>query len=450
MEKNSKDLTSEVPFFYNASTGEEVNIDMDTISSQKSLERIIQEKGLKFTYKTAPDSQAITSSLIEKNINAAFSMWKKYPWNANVPENIFFNYLLPYKICNEMPGNWRAFFSREYKLFLNGSATKYKDDTLLDPNLIVKAAWLENTKRFFKYNVTGLKLDPFPGLKELLAIREGDCTPYSTEQVYLMRSLGIPATIDLIPYWGKGNAGHAALVFWNTKKHKMTCIRGEGLNPPGYSPAKVFRLSFKRQTIWQDSIRPYVDPVSFVLKNLENNHWIDATGDHVKVADVAIPIKDSSSRYAYICVFNYAQWVPIYWGRYIHHEYLFKNMGCDILYRVALPASKTYRLTDHVFYLDSGGVVKYIHPDLKKRINLTLHKLNIGRKSWVQQMQLYTLKYLSNKGMWMDVGTKKCQKDSVISFTHVPTNTFYRLLKDGGLGILGRPFLYKNKTQEWY
>jgi hypothetical protein len=89
--------------------------------------------------------------------------------------------------------------------------------------------------------------------------------------------------------------------------HKFRTPSGRELN----NPAKVFRYTFKKQNIWTDSIAPVIEDDLFILNYLRNNHLMDVTQEHTKTVDIAFP-SDSESSFAYICVYNYGNWYPIY------------------------------------------------------------------------------------------------------------------------------------------
>lgn len=332
LKENMKDITSETTTFYNLKTKEAVNISLDSIKGDSGILEIMQQNNLALKTHKLYDTAFLTNDLLEKNIEEAITSWKKYPWNKNVPKSIFMNFLLPYKILNEKPEDWRSYFFEKYKESINARLKEYFSDTtknyLIDPNDLYYQIIVDDVGRWFHYNLTFTKLDQASSLSELLCIRKGDCLQSAYLSTYILRSLGIPTAIDIVPIWGSRNAGHASEVFWDGES-RMRAASGRSFN----RPAKVFRLSFKKQNIWKDSISPFVRDNYFLLPHLQNNHWLDVTGEHTTTTDIRYYLgKNIHAPFAYICVYNYGEWQPVYWGIIDNdNNAIFKNMGCNML-----------------------------------------------------------------------------------------------------------------------
>ena len=452
LKENMNDIISETTTFYNLKTKQEVNISFDLIKSDSGIFRIMQQNNLTLKTQKLYDTAFMSNDLIEKNIEEAIVSWNKYPWNKNAPKDVFMNFLLPYKILNEKPENWRDYFFYKYKDSINYRLAKYFSDTsknyLIDPNDLYYQIIVDDVGRWFNYNLTFTKLDEAPSLSELLYTKKGDCLQSAYLSTYILRSIGIPTAIDIVPIWGSRNSGHASEVFWDGKS-RMRAASGRNFD----RPAKVFRLSFKKQNIWKDSISPYVKKDSFLLSNLKNNHWLDVTGEHTNTITVQYTIrKNISVSFAYICVDNYEEWQPIYWGIVDKNNNVsFKNMGCNMLYRFAVPDGEGYKIISQVLKVDSlGNSSIYNGPKEKTHQNLYLTKLNTGARTWVEKGKDYALYFLDKKDNWQKAGTQICTKDSIITFKNIPTNGFYRLIDLNSNHKLERIFTYENGEQKWW
>lgn len=237
------------------------------------------------------------------------------------------------------------------------------------------------------------------------------------------------------------------MVFWEPHLGRFRTANGREFK----RPSKVFRYSFQNQHSWTDSIKP-VTGGNFLLEQLKHDHWTDATADHTNVTNIVYTLPDSvRSAFAYICVFNYGQWKPVYWGiTGKQNQVCFPTMGCHMLYRVAVPKSKKYTLLNDIFMVDSTAQIQRLIPDETNLQDIELQKINHGERAWVEAGKTYALYMLERNAEWRLLQTKTCQRDSLIHFDHVPGNALYRLLdEDAGENRLERIFTY-NEKQNWW
>ncbi|MGN6490982.1 MAG: hypothetical protein ACTHLE_03220 [Agriterribacter sp.] len=448
IKKNMSDLTSERALFYNRRSAK-INIRLDTMRSEESLLSVIDRYNLIYSSEVLQDAQYIESGLLKTNIDMALSSWNKYPWSQCVPKEVFLNYLLPYKVFDEYPEEWRSYFLKKYQDSLAAFLREDVNNSLsiynMDANEIYYRIIVAETEGWFKYANYFTKLTSSPSLNELLCIRKGGCYETSLLNVYILRALGIPATVDIVPLWGSRNGSHASEVFWNGKD-KMRTASGREFE----KPAKVFRLSFKKQNKWTDSIKPYVKEKLFLLPFIENDHWIDVTEEHNKVLTLEIPVQSCNSRFAYLCVYNYGEWQPVFCGKISNGIAKFEKMGYPMIYRVGLPENDGYTLTDRILMVDDKRNLSYPLVDSSRKISVTLQKINTGDSSFIKRGKSYSLEYLDINNRWMPVGEKKCVQDSVLCFNNVPGKGLYRLIEATGKKRLERIFTYENTGQVWW
>lgn len=453
LKENMGDLTSEKIIFYSYKNGKEVDISLDTISSDSSLFKILRRYNIAYKTVTVADSTIVSNSLVESHIEKSLHDWKSYPWNKNTSWQQFLEYLLPYKIRDEYPNaNWRQYFAGKYDSLLKQWLILYKKDmkTALvgnAPNDMYYRTFVEDAGMWFHYSNDAFRLSNAPGFSELLSIRKGECYVSSFLGVYILRSLGLPAAIDIVPHWGSKNGSHATEVFLDITG-KMRTGSGRNLR----RPAKVIRLSFKKQNGWKDSLASVVADHPFVLRFLQNNHWLDVTHEHTSTTTVTCQIPDSiQAPFAYICVYNYGEWCPVYYGKVnSYHQAIFYNMGCPMLYRVAIPSEKGATVIGNIFKVDEFGRKTYCSKTYFTLINMKLQKLNRGDLSWVKKDEQYSLYLWRNENHWEMFKTQICVKDSTINFTKVPSGGLYRLIRVNGNRRLERIFTYENGKQVWW
>ena len=396
-------------------------------------------------HRIVPDASIINNNFLISDIDLAFEHWNKYPWADEVPFDIFLSFLLPYKVYGEEPSKWRSFFQEKFQNSINYLLNTLEIETLRSTNEIYYRIIVHNVGQWFKYEQNPVRFTRYPGLNELMTVKAGDCFGQSYLNVMILRSLGIPATIDYIPMWGRRNGTHASEVFWDNELKKFRTASGREFR----FPAKVFRYTFKQQNGWTDSILPVIKRNPFLLSFLQHNHWKDVTHEHTITASVEYKW-DFSTDFAYICVLNYGQWLPVYWGKVENGKARFENMGADMLYRVAVPKGSSFELISPIFHLDETGNKTFFKSNPSEKINLPLSKLNTGALSWVKVDKNYSLYYYDKNNDWTLFQTQQCKTDSVIVFNGVPSNTLYWLWNVERERRLERPFLYQNGEQIFF
>ncbi|MFT3747394.1 MAG: hypothetical protein QM768_03725 [Agriterribacter sp.] len=449
LKENMKDIMSDKVNFYDDHF-KEIELSLDEFKSEASLLSFMGKKKLDYEMCVVPDTQIVTAIYLKNNIKYAINSWNKYPWCKNIPKNIFLNYLLPYKVFQEYPQEWRQYFFSKYKDSIDVALKRYQYDSAdiyaIDPNELYYRIVVDDAGKWYKYSDFFVKLTQYPSLSELLCIGKGSCSETSILNVYILRSLGIPAAVDIVPVWGSKNGSHTSEVFWDGK-NKMRTASGREFE----RPTKVFRLSFKKQNYWNDSVSLFVDRENFMLPYLMNNHWIDVTEEHTKTVDINVLIDTLIlPDFAYICVYNYGQWQPAFWGKIENKKAEFKKMGYPMIYRIAVPDRTGFALLNKILLVDEDGKLNYIGPTKENIKHIVLEKTNAGEKSYVQQQNVYELFLLDERSQWISLGKKKCLRDSLITFSNVPQNALLRLVNIAGKKNLERIFTYQNNKQVWW
>ncbi|MDR0744268.1 MAG: transglutaminase-like domain-containing protein [Tannerella sp.] len=400
-------------------------------------------------YRRLPDSEILDNEFLTDDIDLAFRLWNKYPWADSVPVDIFMNYLLPYKVYGEEPSNWRSFFHQKYKDSLVSFMKTYSTDDIKISNNLYYVILVDEVGSWFKYSSTSSFKARHPGLNELMETKSADCYGWSYLNVMILRSLGIPSAIDFLPLWGRKNGSHYTEVFWDNKEQKFRTASGRELYSPEHSlyPAKVFRFTYKNQSLWKDSIAPHTGQEPFVLECLKNNHLKDVTDEHAQTATIDIRL-NTTSDFAYICVFNYGEWHPVYWGRkQDDNTFRFENMGVNVMYRIAVPKGSGYEIASPIFICDSTGNHIHFSPCYDQKIEMSISKLNTGKQSWVEKGKIYGFYYLDEKSDWRLLNEQSSPADSTIIFENAPSGTLYLLQDKDATRRLARPFTYDNGKQ---
>jgi len=362
---NIDDQNSAIPTFIDLHTEKIVSFDISSIKNDALFLQTMKRFYIKPYIRMISDTLIVNNTFLLNNIDLAFEQWNKFPWADSVPLDIFLNYLLPYKIFGEEPSKWRTFFTNKNQNLVSEILSRPESDSIKQSANAIYYYSLENDlDDWFVYNPNPVRLTQYPGFRELMAMKSGDCFGWAYLEVMVLRSLGIPSTIDYIPVWGRKNGTHCTEVFWDDEQQRLRTASGREFE----YPAKVFRYTFKKQNIWTDSIIPVIKRNPFILDFLKHDHWLDVTQEHTKTKTIEYGCNILSD-FAYICVFNYGQWIPVYWGKINEGKVRFENMGTNILYRIAIPQNNSYKLVSSIFLFDEKGNKKFFKPNLNKKIN---------------------------------------------------------------------------------
>lgn len=423
-----------------------IDIRMDTITNEESLKQIIEHYNLKYRSVRVADKDVISIDDIEKNITDAFSTKQRYRWSEAVSDSMFIHYVLPYKISAEYPKEWRKFFTKKYDDILD-SLNRNGIHCVEDVTKFI----VEDLESWYDFDPANVLNSQFPDLDELLYSSKGECFRVAYLYSYALRAAGIPSVVDIVPLWGSKNAGHAEYVSLDSTGRLSSNVATLHKNVLERA-AKVFRLTFENSGYFTDSVKPYIGSFPFLIDFIKKDHILDVTDEHANAIDFRyqMPHKYQQIPFAYICIFNYGRWVPVFWGKNAGGTVLFPKMNTDILYRIGIPNQNGLTLLEDPFFLDVSGHAQPASINHSRETSMLLTKTNSGERSFLDTTATYMLQYLGNSGNWVDIQSEKPRIDSAVYFASVPSGGFYRLVKYDGDKRLERPFLWKNDRQEWW
>lgn len=212
----------------------------------------------------------------------------------------------------------------------------------------------------------------------LLKGLSGNCREEGCFAVYLCRSLGIPSAIDFTPNWGNRSQGHTWNVIINPDGKSTPFFMG---SVPGdtahysysYSKAKVFRRRF---SINRDMAETFARE-NFVPSLFRTLNIIDVTNEYYdNSVDVVRPVpkKYSDKKVAYICVFDNANWVPVYYGKIKNGKVKFNCMGPDIVYMAAVYDNGRFTPFGNPFLVAGDGSVTDICVSKSESVSMVLKR----------------------------------------------------------------------------
>jgi hypothetical protein len=152
--------------------------------------------------------------------------------------------------------------------------------------------------------------------------------------LYMARSLALPVAADYTPAWAHRDNNHA----WNV----LLAADGRGAEPAHAHAAKVYRKTY---AIQRGNLAFRLPPGREAPNRwLASRSYADVTDQYGETTDLPVvldPARAGSEKFAYLCVFNGGEWVPIHWGEVTEGTATFTKMGRHVCYLPAVHDGKT-------------------------------------------------------------------------------------------------------------
>jgi len=273
---------------------------------KKALRKVpkVHRAGMEWLIKHMPeeDLKNVTSDFLLENCELAYKAWKEASWGREIPEDVFFEYVLPFANLNEKRESWRKDFYYRFSGIMRNSASSYQ------------AAASLNNKMFemvgVKYSTKRSKADqaPYESMETGLA----SCTGLSILLIDACRSIGVPARFVGTPMWYNNSGNHSWVEIWDNGWHVTGAAEptGDELNNvwfsglasravEGHPKYGIFAATWADSEIhfpmdWLQGIDSYnaVDVTASYIKNVDESlvpiriRTIDAKGERQQVAVV--------------------------------------------------------------------------------------------------------------------------------------------------------------------
>lgn len=267
------------------------------------------------------DIQVIKADFLIKNVESAFAEWQSNP--IRVPFDAFCEYILPYRVDVEPLQDWREVYHKKFKWIAEEERSKGLDKTL-EYAAIDYNSWFWNTYGREERKEPLLRL----GALQLLFRKKGPCEDIADLEVFTLRSQGIAAAFDYIPYWATSTGSHFMNTAFDGNMHPIPfdAARTPALNSKlEREPSKVLRITYSKQADVVATREPEANiPPGF----LRNRNYIDVTNEYWPVTDVScklFPIA-RQPKTVYVTVLNNLHWQPTWWAPVSHGTAAFKNM----------------------------------------------------------------------------------------------------------------------------
>lgn len=315
------------------------------------------------------DLKHLTAEHLIRSIDGAFEVWDK-PWNSHLTLEEFCEWILPYRLHNELLEDWRPLYRKAF------------EDVLTDSIRTAREACEAVNNRLINLPIHIALSSVRPSAirpSSLIHIKFGLCEDYADLAVYAMRALGIPVGIEVVPHWGSANNNHTFNVVYDNDGHYYDFSGGE--NNPG---EHLYRFTKDIPKVYRERYGANPESLAMIKGDEEvppffrNPFMEDVTAnyDFIGARDVALAReKDMKNRFAYLCVFDPKGWIPVAWGRVERDSVRFRQVGPNIVYHAAYYEDEELRLSGSPFFLDTLGVIKPFVP------SATLQDMKLERKN---------------------------------------------------------------------
>lgn len=260
----------------------------------------------------------IADSLIQ-SLEYSFRLWKQSPYLKNCSFEDFCEYILPYRIATE-----------PLVYYWKWDCKKRFGHSLKSPLSIAEAAQIVN-KRIYVPIVSENQKGYLKSYSEMISGSNGTCDDRAILTVMALRSIGIPAAFDYIPYWGSSNNGHSFCSVISGNQPLLVFQDAIDSGQDYYfarKTPKVFRKTYKNQNLPNKSGRK--------LKNIQEelplfSSCIDVTAQHkIGIRDVKLAGLPESCHAIYLSVFSPNGWLAVDRTFVQSGEAIFESAGTGI------------------------------------------------------------------------------------------------------------------------
>jgi F5/8 type C domain-containing protein len=316
------------------------------------------------------DIRQVSAEELIGNIDMAFKVWREQPWGKDYSFDQFCEYILPFRMGDEIPEYQRDQIFDQYNGLLDSIRSKNGD--------AVAACTMINNELKKRGWVLTFAIDFLPHIpaSKLFQYQIGSCREQADLGAYIMRSLGIPVSIDFIPHWPTRSLRHSFNAVIDNKGNSIMFATADD-NPSIYNYAemkkgKVYRATFKKNKLSLAFLKTKQELVPGLF---ESPYFKDVTNEYVSCMDIDVPLitlghSINECKHAYICVFNNKEWVPIHWGNINKDSVVFTKMEGDIVYLPALYNSNGIIPANYPFILRKDGKLIFLIPNTRHLIPL--------------------------------------------------------------------------------
>ncbi|RHU23220.1 hypothetical protein DXD68_19235 [Parabacteroides sp. TM07-1AC] len=305
------------------------------------------------------DAKVITADYLIENIDLAFDVWKKYPWNRSLGFDDFCELILPYRIGDEPLSSWRKLYHDYYTAILDSA---YQGDDVIEA---CKAVDKDLKKVYYRWD-TDFSI-PHQSADFLFYHRVGFCREACDVTLYAMRACGIPVACEYFVYSPEYQHPH----YWTTLRDTTGKFIQFGFNEfeasrtnpgtDGRKKGKVYRYCFGLQ---EESISGITADEK--VPALFRDRFIkDVTANYYGENEVSLSVQSAFEDFIYLGVFSPSGWIPVDIAINNKGNVTFKNLEPNIIYQPLVSDGQNHQAVGYPFiYTKKKNYI--LKPDVNK------------------------------------------------------------------------------------
>lgn len=334
------------------------------------LDPALVEQGRKWTsmqQQVNVDAERLDGAFLSAHIDAAWEMLKVRRWNAGLPEEVFREMILPYRIGDEEPVLWRGLYRNELK--------GLEDSLARCGNSVEAARVIARTIGSVPYN--DQFSSPHRRADLLLMHPVGYCREDCDRTVYAMRALGVPVAVDRMLVSPENGGPHSWNVVWDNvsgftrmfDNGKFLPTR-DSIHNDGRRKGKVYRTSFMPRFERLEKYRGTVNPPAVLLNPYLEDVTAQYFGHNVAEVEIYGSCLEKAREGVYLGIFTNGRFKPVDVGRTEGGKVVFSDIEPDLIY---VPVTGDTRPCGWPFLLERTGEVRTFVPSgsKKERVSLT-------------------------------------------------------------------------------
>ncbi len=323
------------------------------------------------------DIRHVKAAYLVHDIELAFKTRDSLPWCANVRDEDFMRYVLPYRIKDERMTAWRDSVLTLFSPVIDSLVNAGVDDPLMAGKALLDK-WAESP---FKW--TG-KLPQGPSLGyDAVTLKAGTCVEYAHGVVYIMRAAGIPSGVDFVPVSGDNNTEHS----WpfildregNTFVSSVDIPRWVPADSLDIHGAKTYRTEFGINMDIAESLSRDESPAPYLLPP----RITDVTSDYNPGKCHRIDLVDIGAGDApvYLALSSNYRWIPVDRST-VNGKAVFNNVAGGVVACAGLWKDRRFiPLTEPFEIIKENGGVRYIKVGPEMKEMTVFSKFPLGERS---------------------------------------------------------------------
>lgn len=296
------------------------------------------------------DLQTLDADFLIENIDFAFKAWE-LPWAKCYTFEEFCKYILPYRYGSEAPGKWRKGFYDEFSWIADSTSDAVTAIKMVNKIFRNKIATSPNLKKLGNH----IKVDH---LYKGMVVES--CEGQTGLGVCVLRSIGIPVTTIVIPWWGNRAVGHRMNALLDSSKTWQYFAFDDwdpSLEIKDFAP-KMYLYQFDRLPEEKNMYHPFLLDAGNFFQNVKTiNLDVEYTKD----------IK--------LCIFGNLSWAPIARGQKDQDGVAFEKIGMkDVMFIAGIYKNGLLEPATYPFTADSTGNPHFYVPDTSITFTLEIDR----------------------------------------------------------------------------